>query len=260
MTDPDFIHPDITQIGQRTAGIMRAITPTVEITPPAMLERAIAQNAPIEVLERLIVLKERWDATEARKAFDSAFAAAKAETPVILKTEEVSFGAGKTSYKYEDLAKVLQIVDEWLAKFGMFVRFRTSSEPGQPVRVTCIVAHEKGHREENTLTAPPDTSGSKSGVQAIGSAVTYLSRYTLKAALGLAAAKDDDDARNNVISDEQDNAIRQMLVEAKVDVNELLQKAAVASISDIPAPLYDRVMDWLKRRKEALKQQEAADE
>ena len=37
-----------------------------------------------------------------------------------------------------------------------------------------------------------DQSGSKNGFQAIGSAVTYLQRYTLKAALGLSAEVDDD--------------------------------------------------------------------
>ena len=37
-----------------------------------------------------------------------------------------------------------------------------------------------------------DQSGNKNGFQAIGSAVTYLQRYTLKSALGLSAEVDDD--------------------------------------------------------------------
>jgi hypothetical protein len=58
--------------------------------------------------------------------------------------------------------------------------------------VTCIIAHSAGYSEENSLSAPFDPSGNKNPLQAIGSAQTYLQRYTLKAALGLAAAKDDD--------------------------------------------------------------------
>jgi hypothetical protein len=52
-----------------------------------------------------------------------------------------------------------------------------------------------GHSEETTLRAIPDTSGSKNSIQAIGSTVTYLQRYTLLAAVGMAAAGMDNDGR-----------------------------------------------------------------
>jgi hypothetical protein len=42
------------------------------------------------------------------------------------------------------------------------------------------------------LRAGADQSGAKNSIQAIGSTISYLQRYTLKAALGLAAANDDD--------------------------------------------------------------------
>ncbi|MEP5450516.1 ERF family protein, partial [Roseibium sp.] len=60
------------------------------------------------------------------------------------------------------------------------------------VKVTCIIQHRAGHVEETTLMGGADQSGNKNGFQAIGSAVTYLQRYTLKAALGLSAEVDDD--------------------------------------------------------------------
>jgi hypothetical protein len=60
------------------------------------------------------------------------------------------------------------------------------------VTVSCIISHRAGHSEENSLSARHDTSGNKNPIQALGSAVTYLQRYTLKAAVGVAAAADDD--------------------------------------------------------------------
>lgn len=249
MTDPDII-----SIGQRTAAIMRGAVSTVEITPPAMLERAVAQGAPIEVLERLISLKERWDANEARKAFDTAFALAKAETPEIVKTQEVKYGT--TSYKHEDLAEVLKLVDEWLAKFDMFVRFRTISEPNQPVRVTCIVSHKDGYREENTLTAAPDTGPGRNSVQAVGSVCTYLQRYTLKAALGLAAAKDDDAVaagpknQEPVITDEQAEILQKLITFTATDITVFLKAIGVPSVADIPAARFrDLHLLFLERKK-----------
>ena len=165
-----------------------------EANPMAMLARAVAQGWEPERLKQLMDLQERWEKNEARKAFDEAMAAAKAEVPVILKTREVDFTSqkGRTHYFYEDLATIARAVDPILARHGLSYRFRTSSPPNEPVTVTCIVAHRAGHSEENTLPAGRDDSGNKNSIQAIGSTLTYLQRMTLKAALGLAASTDDD--------------------------------------------------------------------
>lgn len=149
----------------------------------------------IERLNALLDVKERWERNEARKAFDSAMAAAKAEIPVIVKDRTVDFtnkAGQRTYYQYEDLASIARAVDPILGKHGLSYRFRTTAVPNEPVTVTCIVAHRDGHAEENTLSAGRDDSGNKNSIQAIGSTITYLQRMTLKASLGLAAAADDD--------------------------------------------------------------------
>jgi hypothetical protein len=167
------------------------------LTPMDMLDRAITSGAGIEVLTKLMDLQERWDKTQARKAFDDALSAAKTEMPIIVKNRQVDFGAkvsGKssTNYKHEDLAEIARTVDPILGKHGLSYRFRTTSLPNEPVTVTCIVSHRLGHSEENTLCAGRDDTGNKNGIQALGSTLTYLQRYALKAALGLAASNDDD--------------------------------------------------------------------
>ena len=140
-------------------------------------------------------LQERWEATQARKAFNAAIAAFKADPPEILKSVTVDFTSKRTgertSYKHEDLAELLAAVDPVLAEHGLG-SLQGGCDNGQ-VTVTCVIGHADGYSEaDNTLSAAPDTSGSKNHVQAIASAVSYLQRYTLKAALGLAAARDDD--------------------------------------------------------------------
>ena len=167
------------------------------ITPMAMLSHAVANGASVEVLEKLMALQERWEANNARKAFDFAIAAAKAEIPVINKNRHVGFdskkaGAARTDYRHEDLAEIARTVSPILGKHGLSYRFRTDAQPNQPVSVTCMLSHEAGHSEQNTLCAGRDDSGNKNSIQAIGSTVTYLQRYTLKAALGLASSYDDD--------------------------------------------------------------------
>jgi hypothetical protein len=183
-----------------TAVATRAEAPppmAVEATPMSMLATALDRGASMDVLEKLMGLQERWEANEARKAFDAAIADAKAEIPPIIKGRTVSYeskgqNGGRTSYRHEDLAGIAKVIDPILSKFGLSYRFRATSNLNEPIRVTCIIAHRRGHSEETTLTAGADGSGSKNSIQAIGSTITYLQRYTLKAALGLSAAADDD--------------------------------------------------------------------
>lgn len=163
----------------------------------SMIER-IAMNpaADIDKLERLLAMKERADANNARIAFSEALAKARAEIPPIIKDATVDFTSpkGRTHYQHETLAGIAKAIDPILSRHGMSYRFRTG-QTGPTVTVTCVIAHAAGYSEETALSASPDVSGNKNGFQAIGSAVTYLQRYTLKAALGLSAEVDDDAQR-----------------------------------------------------------------
>lgn len=175
--------------------------PTVEykggavMTPMAMIDRALASGATPETLEKLMALQERWEAGEARREYNEAMTAAKAEIKPIIKNRHAGFESkrtgDRTDYDYEDLPMVASTVDPILTRYGLSYHYASKVDNGQ-VFVTCIVTHRRGHHEETTLPAPIDTSGSKNAVQAIGSTITYLQRYTLKLALGLSAAKDND--------------------------------------------------------------------
>jgi hypothetical protein len=162
-------------------------------TPMQLLDQAISKGANVETLERLLALQERWEKNQARKAFDAAIASAKADIPVIFKDQEVDFTStkGRTHYQYEDLPGIARVIDPVLAKHGLNYRFRTTNNASS-VTVTCVLSHRDGHSEENSLSAGFDLSGNKNPIQAIGSTVTYLQRYTVKAALGLSASADDD--------------------------------------------------------------------
>ena len=202
--------------------------PAVEnsvVTPMTMIDRALASNATPETLERLLALQERWEANEARKAFDEALAAAKAEIPVILKNRKVDFTSpkGRTHYAHEDLSEIARTIDPILGKYGLSYRFRVKTEQGH-VHVTCIVAHRDGHFEETTLSAGHDQSGNKNSIQAVGSTITYLQRYTIKAALGLAAS-DDDNGRNHGRSVEDD---RTLSVEQRDEILRLISEAGMS--------------------------------
>jgi len=166
------------------------------LTPMVMLDRALASGQGIEIIDKLMDLQERWEQNLGRKAFDNAMADAKASIPPIVKNREVDYTSskGRTNYKHEDLAGIARVVDPILAAHGLSYRYRTEVEDGL-IWVTCVMSHRDGHSEETRLPASRDESGGKNTIQALGSAVTYLQRYTLKAALGLSSAHDDDAAK-----------------------------------------------------------------
>jgi len=157
----------------------------VPVTPMDMLNRAVSSGAAIDMIEKLMSLQERWEAGNARKAFDAAVSDAKKEIPPIQRN-----ATGHNSKRYADFAAIAKVVDPIISKHGLSYRFRTTQS--DRISVTCILSHKAGHSEETTLAGPADTSGNKNAIQAIGSTLTYLQRYSLVQMLGLAAAADDD--------------------------------------------------------------------
>lgn len=155
------------------------------ITPMEMLNTALTRGADVAVLERLMGLQERYEANQARKAFDAAIADAKGEIGPIMRN-----ATGHNEKRYADFAAIARTVDPILAKYGLTYRFRT--DQSDKIHVTCILSHKDGHSETTTLAGPSDTSGNKNAIQAIGSTLTYLQRYSLIQMLGLATSNDDD--------------------------------------------------------------------
>lgn len=216
------------------------------ITPMEMLSRAIEGGAGIEVLEKLMDLQERWEARQARRAFDEAVAAAKAEIRPIVRNRE-----GHNAKKYADFAAIAAAVDPILSKYGLAYRFRTSQT--DKIAVTCILTGF-GHYEENTLVGLPDATGSKNAIQAIGSALTYLQRYSLTQALGLAATYDDDGraaGAEDTISEEQIAALMKLAAEVKADVPKFCQVLKVESLGLIPVSKFQHAIDLLNTKRKA---------
>ena len=174
----------------------RNVTPEAPapITPMAMIDRALSSGATPETLEKLLTLQERWEANQARKAFISSMALARAKFAPVLKRHD----GYASRYKYETLNDVIDAVDGPLRENGFSYDWVTEDLPDGRIRVTCVITHEAGHSRSNSLSGDPkDTADAKAnmnGLQRMGGAVTYLQRYTFKAGLGVSASNDTDGA------------------------------------------------------------------
>lgn len=209
------------------------------MTPMEIISSAVQSGASPEQLGQLLALQERFEANEAKKAFDSAMAAFKANPPKLVKDKRVNFTSpkGTTDYRHAALDQVSGVIGAALSKHGLSHRWRTSIVDGGAIEVACTIAHASGHSEElSVLRASPDVTGNKNSIQAVGSTSTYLQRYTLLAATGLATGDMDDDARfsEECISEEQRAELDKALDALGANKAAFCEYMGVESLAKIP--------------------------
>lgn len=163
--------------------------------PMALISMAVEKGMGLDYLERLMDLQTRYEASEARKAFNEALAAFKSVTVIISKTKHVNYsaGGGSVDFWHASIGDVVAALSTALSPHGLSLRWDVKQPGGGMIEVTCILSHRLGHSESVTMTAPKDDSGKKNTIQQIASAVTYLERYTALAVTGVATRDQGDD-------------------------------------------------------------------
>lgn len=225
--------------------------PASPATPMELLSRALDRGADLEMVEKLMDLAERQERNMAKKAFDAAVAEAKSQIKPVVKNRK-----GNNS-KYADLSAYAKEVDPILATHGLSYRYNSRQE-GATIYITCVLSHRDGHSVETTLSAAPDTSGSKNAIQAIGSTVEYLKRYTLTLALGLSSSEADDDGQaaggDAPISEEQLATLRSMIDDTNADAAKLCDTLRIDALPDLPASRFKEAEKLLIERKRLIEQ------
>lgn len=233
-----------------------AALPTA-VTPMQMLQIAVERGTDLDQLQKLMDLQDRWEATQSRKAYVSAMTAFKADPPTIQKRKAVNIPGG-ASFFHASLAEVCEAVCAGMGRHGLAHRWETLQSDGR-VTVTCVITHEAGHSERTTMTASPDDSGKKNSIQQIASTVTYLERYTLLAATGLAAQDMDDDGQgatpavatpapsskrsSGAATEKQIALIRRRLDAAGVSAQDLCATLKVNSLPELPFGRVDEALE-----------------
>ena len=208
-------------------------------TPMDLLKIAMSKDVDIEKLTRLWELNVSFMAEEARRAYNEAMTKFKANPPKVGKNKHVKFG--NTEYDHATLDHATDVIGLALAAYGFSHKWSVSQE-GTAIRVKCTIRHKQGHEESAELAGLADTSGSKNSIQAIGSTVTYLQRYTLFAVTGLAPQNGDDDAQSGGHLDDlreriefiqncnTPNELKQVFTAAYKEAERLGDKKAMAAL------------------------------
>jgi ERF superfamily len=174
-------------------------------SPQGLIALAIQSGANIDYIEKLLALKERYDAAQANKAFLSAMSNFQKEVPAIQKKKVVG-------YTYAEIGEVDEAIKTPMADNGLSKRWEIA-EDGERLICTCIISHIDGHTERTVMSSLKDSSGNKNEIQSRASAISYLQRYTLIGALGLTTASEDNDGDGTpeAVSTQQPQATQQDL-------------------------------------------------
>ena len=169
-----------------------------EHSPMGMMLAAVGHGASLEQLEKMLDLQARWEAGEARKAYNRAFADFKAQAVRVLKSRQVTDGPLKGK-AYAELHAVVDAVTPALSANGLSASWSLTKDERDWIEVTCTLKHVGGHSECVSMGGPPDTGGAKNAIQARASTISYLERYTLKAICGVAEGGEDDDGNGGPV-------------------------------------------------------------
>ena len=178
------------EVIEMNQGVVAQVEQKAAATPADIVLYAMQKGADIAQIEKFMDLQMKWEADQARKAYVADMAEFKKSPPEIIKDKQVAYSG--TSYMHATLGNVTEAIVSALARCGFSHRWDTEQN-GANIVVTCILTHKLGHSERTSLSATKDDSGKKNSIQQMASTITYLQRYTLLAATGVATKDQSDD-------------------------------------------------------------------
>lgn len=208
-----------------------------------MVEKlASSPDVDVSKLEKILDVQERVMNKNALSTFNSQFSKMQCNIPVI------SENATAHNSRYATFEHIMSVIKPILKNYGFAIRFSVTQENGYVTSIATI-SHTEGHSESTSITLPYETSGSKNGVQAIGSSVSYGKRYALCALLGIATGDDDDgNTAIDTITEEQAQEINKLASKHSVDMARFLKYMKASSVHHIKATDYNKAITALNKK------------
>lgn len=221
----------------------------IDNSPMALVSAAVNSGADVEKLEKLMDLQDRWEKKEAKKSFYKALSKFQSVCPDIIAKKQ-----GHNS-KYAPIGDIVAQIKQPLSESGLTYRFEQTQNDKGAIKITCVVSHFDGHEERTSLSSEADKSGNKQAIQAIASAVTYLRRYTLTGALGIATADEDMDGRlpaAETIDEDQQFELFKLLCDPETSQYtgkglKICKAFKFSNINEIPAKNFDKILKAAQR-------------
>jgi ERF superfamily len=181
-----------------------------------------------------------------------AFAQALGATENIAKTQTAD--TGKYTYRYADLGDVLDEVKRVAQMFGLSI-FQVPGHEGDKLTIVNGLIHESGE----WLVFPPMGLRLPNDAQAVGSALTYIRRYSLLTLFGIAPEDDDGRAATQAVRAPEQNQGYRSPAEQMIHAEMAMLDPVVAKrlreqfrqhfnmgLSDLPTGRHGEALTWVR--------------
>src|SRR5215467_5709772 len=193
----------------------------------ALIERVVLDpRANVEKLDRIMAMYERLKAKEAELAFNGAkgrilkkLAGIKIvkNRPVLSESDNGKQRGTVEAFKYAPLEEIDKHLRPLLTEEEMDLSYSDEPWDGGGILIRGRLKHlPGGHYEDSFMPAPPDTTGGKSSVQAVGSTNSFLRRYIACNIFNIVVVGDDDDGTGGTIDSDQTKTILDLIKKSKV--------------------------------------------
>ncbi len=210
----------------------------------------------VDKLGKLLEMQERFEAGKAEKAFNVAMATIASKLPRIKKNGRIFYpgkegkqGMDQPYAKYEDIDAGVRPI---LQAEGLSVSF-TSRPIAGAVILICTISHVLGHSRVSEMQLPPDQSGGKNAIQALGSSRAYAKRYLLCDMLNIVTEGADDDGKaTGYITDAQVDQVNDIIADIGMDpasVSKFLGVMCAKTVREIAAPSFGTAMKLLEQKR-----------
>jgi len=165
------------------------------IDPQSLIEKAINQKVPMEVLEKLLAMRMTLKKEGAESAFREAMSSFQSQCPIIEKTKIIyeKNSTTRVRYKYAPLEDIVKAVQPLLEKNGLSYHVDTQMD-SEKIVITLTVNHVFGHSQVTHFTVPIDKKAYMTEPQKWAAAQTFGIRYAFRNGFGILTGEWDNDA------------------------------------------------------------------
>lgn len=234
-------------------------------SPMTLIAQAIKSKVPVESMEKLMDLQDRWDKKIAKIAFDEAMAEFQGVCPIIKKSSDGgTTDRGIVAYKYAGLDAIVSQTRGLIQEYGFSYMIKTETK-GDTVKSTCIIKHKLGHSESSDMEVP---LGAQTKImnrsQVVAAAMTFSKRYAFCNAFGIMTGDDDTDGKIDTKPQPQQPKARP-IVNENIEQAQFREKPIASSSAELVEVLIKKVdetkdasqliklSEWVKTSKNSKK-------
>lgn len=184
-------------------------SPSIEVDTQSLILAGMKEGVNIEVIERLMDLRNRLVEEEAARSFRIAMSDFQSRCPVIKKNKKVLNKDGKTvRFRYAPIDDIFKQIAPLLSECGLSYDIMIENDYEHNTIVVIVnVSHVQGYIKTTSFSVPIDPDAYMNPHQKMASAATYAKRHAFCNAFGIITGDEDTDT----------NDITKNMEEEKVD-------------------------------------------